>query len=67
MKSKQKWYCLNCRKMVDVNAVGISIVGVTGQATCKECGLPFVMNLKETNPEDFKKLVEKFKKQTNKL
>lgn len=53
--------------MVDVNAVGISVLGVTGQVTCKECGSPFVMNLKEISPEDFKKLVGKFKEQTDKL
>lgn len=53
--------------MVDVNATGISVVGVTAQMTCKECGLPFIMNFKQTTPEDFEKLVKKFKEQTDKL
>jgi transcription elongation factor Elf1 len=67
MKSKQEWYCLNCRKMIGVNTTGISVVGVTAQTTCKECGLPFIMNFKQTTPEEFEKLVKKFKEQTDKL
>lgn len=67
MKMKQEWYCLNCRKFVDVNTSGISLVGVTAQMTCKECGLPFVMNFKQTSAEEFEKLVKKFKEQTDKL
>ena len=67
MKPKREWYCLNCRKFVDVDTTGISIVGVTAQITCKECKLPFVMNLKEIKPEDLEKVVEEFKKQTEKL
>jgi DNA-directed RNA polymerase subunit RPC12/RpoP len=67
MKSKQEWYCLNCRKSVDANPVGISFIGVTAQVACKECGLPFVIRLKETNSEDFEKLVKKFEEETDKL
>ena len=67
MKPKREWYCLNCRKFTDVDAAGVSIVGVTGQVTCKECKLPFVMDLKEIKPEDLEKIVEEFKKQTEKL
>jgi len=67
MKTKYEWYCLNCRKIVDINPTSVSVVGVTAQVTCKECGLPFVIKLKETSPEDFEKLVKKFKEQTDKL
>jgi len=67
MKPKKEWYCLNCRKLVDVNPVGVSVIGVTGQVTCKECGLPFLMKFEETSPEELEKLVKKFKEQTDKL
>lgn len=67
MKPKQEWYCLNCKKFVEVNMIGVSVVGVTAQVTCKECGRPFLLNLKQTKPEDFEKLVQKFKEQTDKL
>jgi len=53
--------------MVDVNTAGISVIGVTAQVTCKECGLPFVIELKKTSPEDFEKLAKKFKEETDKL
>jgi len=67
MKVEKEWYCLVCRKLVDVNPVGISIIGVTGQLTCKECSLPFLMELKKVSPEEFEKLAKKFKEETDKL
>jgi DNA-directed RNA polymerase beta' subunit len=67
MIPEKEWYCFVCRKMVDVNAVGISVIGVTAQQTCKECGLPFVIELKKTSPEEFEKLAKKFKEETDKL
>jgi len=67
MKPKHEWYCFVCRKIVDVKTAGISIVGVTGQMTCKECGLPFIIKLGEISPEDLEKLAKKFKEETDKL
>jgi transcription elongation factor Elf1 len=67
MKAEKEWHCFVCRKMVDVNPVGISVVGVTAQVTCKECGLPFVIEFKKISPEEFEKLARKFKEETDKL
>jgi hypothetical protein len=67
MKNKREFYCLVCRKTVGINPIGITVAGVIGQKTCSECGSPSIIDLKETSPEEFEKLVKKFKEQTGEV
>ena len=61
------WFCLRCRRPVDAGITRLSIIGVTAERACRECGSTAVMKLGEINADDFDKLTKKFKKTTGDL
>ena len=67
MARKHGWFCLRCRRFVDVGITRISLIGVTAERTCKECGSKSVMKLGEMSAEEFDELARKFKERTDKL
>lgn len=59
----RKWFCLNCRKFVKTYIdifKGFAL-------SCKECGGSRLMKLDDMRDEDFKRLIENFKKRTGKI
>jgi len=67
MARKHGWFCLRCKKFVDVGITRISLIGVTAQRTCKECGTTAVMKLGEMSDDEFAELAKKFKERTDRL
>ena len=67
MGEKRGWFCLRCRRFVDVGITRISLIGVTAERTCRECGSKTVMGLRDVSAEDFDKLSRKFKETTDNL
>jgi hypothetical protein len=60
MKEK-KWFCLNCKKFVDVHVLGYG----ASFNVCKECWSNRVIELKEMGKKEFKEFVKKFKERTD--
>jgi hypothetical protein len=59
----KKWYCLNCKKFVD-----IYLDYFKGFArTCKGCGSSRLMELNNVKKKDFKKLIKDFQEKTGKI
>mgnify|MGYP000073557741 CR=1 FL=1 len=56
---KKEWFCLNCRKFVDVHSLPYG----TGFAVCKECWSNRVIELDKLDKKEFEKLVKKFKEE----
>ena len=61
------WFCLRCRRPVDAGITRLSIIGVTAERACRECGSTAVMRLDEMGADDFQRLARKFKETTEKL
>jgi len=61
MKKKQ-WFCLNCKKPVDVHVLGYG----TGFKMCKECFSWRVIELEKMDKKEFEKFAKKFKEKTDK-
>jgi len=63
----KEWFCPNCRRLLqakDMDASRLSIVGVTGQKSCKFCGYGPVIEFNKIKRKDFEKNVKDFHKRT---
>jgi len=61
MKKKQ-WFCLNCRKPVDVHILGYG----ASFNVCKECWSWRVIELEKMDKKEFEEFTRKFKENTDK-
>jgi DNA-directed RNA polymerase subunit RPC12/RpoP len=54
---KKEYYCLNCKKQVDVHLLGYG----TNFLVCKQCWGNRVIKLEKLNRKEFKELMKKFR------
>lgn len=65
---KKEWLCPNCRRTLsseDMDASRISIIGVTGQMSCKFCGFAPVVEFNRLEGNEFERTVKEFHKRTD--
>jgi len=63
----KEWFCPNCRKILsaaDMDASRVSIIGVTGQMSCKFCGYAPVVEFSKMHGKEFETYVKEFQKRT---
>lgn len=64
----KEWLCPKCKRTLhaeDMDASRISIVGVTGQKSCKFCGYGPVVEFNKIEGKEFEKAVEEFHKRSS--
>jgi len=62
---KKEWFCPNCKRILqagDMDASRISIIGVTGQKSCKFCGFAAIVEFNRIEGKKFEEIVKKFHK-----
>jgi hypothetical protein len=62
---KKEWLCPRCKRTLhaeDMDASRISVIGVTGQKSCKFCGFGPVVEFNKIDGEEFEKTVKEFHK-----
>jgi len=64
MRRKQ-WFCLRCKKVVDIAPSAVTMIGVTGQMMCKECFSTKVFEMTEMEDDEFNTVAKEFKKRTD--
>ena len=65
---KKEWLCPNCKRILkgaDMDASRISLVGVTGQMSCKFCGFAPVVEFNKIPNNEFEKVVNDFHKRND--
>lgn len=63
----KEWFCPNCKRILaalDTDASRISIVGVTGQMSCKFCGHAPIVEFKKIHGKELEDSVKEFHKRT---
>jgi uncharacterized radical SAM superfamily protein len=63
----KEWLCPNCKRTIkaeDMDASRISIIGVTGQMSCKFCGHAPLIEFNKIEGKNFEKTVAEFHKRT---
>jgi DNA-directed RNA polymerase subunit M/transcription elongation factor TFIIS len=59
----KEWFCPNCKRILtaaDTDASRISIVGVTGQMSCKFCGYAPIVEFKKIEGRELEEASRKF-------
>jgi len=63
----KEWLCPNCKRLLhaeDMDASRVTIVGVTGQKSCKFCGYAPILEFTKIKEKDLAKSVKEFHKRT---
>jgi len=64
----KEWLCPNCKRILkaeDMDASRISIIGVTGQKSCKFCGFAPIVEFNKLEKEELGKTVKEFHKRSS--
>ena len=64
---KKEWFCPRCKRTLnaqDMDASSISIIGVTGQKSCKFCGHAPLVEFNKVEGKEFEKSIREFHKRT---